>query len=380
MKVAVIVGTRPEAIKLAPVVRELNATHPLRPVLISTGQHREMLDQTLRLLDLCPDHDLRVMTDKQDLAELTGRLVMGLSQVLRAEAPDIVLVQGDTTSCLCGALAAFYLGIPVGHVEAGLRSGVPDNPFPEEANRSMAARLSRWHFAPTEKAVRNLLDEGVPSCTIDLTGNTVVDSLSWLLDREPGRSWFSQDAERRVLVTLHRRESQPSALVGFAQAIARIAKRHGVQVVLPLHRNPAVRAALVPVLAESPCVRLVEPLGYPDFLASMADSHLVLSDSGGVVEEAVTLGIQTLVLRDTIERPEALESGIARLVGVDSHRVSSEALRLLDSPPPRERMPIFLSPFGDGRAAERIVARLAADIVGRPVPTDTDLMTGLGEP
>jgi UDP-N-acetylglucosamine 2-epimerase (non-hydrolysing) len=361
--VLVVVGTRPEAIKLAPVVRELKAHPRLRPLIVSTGQHREMLDQTLRSLGMTPDHDLHLMRDRQLLSDLTARVIASMGKLLRSTQPSAVVVQGDTTSAFCAAFTAAYEHIPVGHVEAGLRSGDPENPFPEELNRRMITVTARWHFAPTRRAQDALLREGVRPDWVQVTGNTVVDNLLWVLRRGLGRSAF-RASRSRVLVTLHRRESHGAIMQGIARALADIARLGDVEIVLPLHKSPAVHDVLVPVLRTTPHVHLVEPLDYFDFIATLADSDLILTDSGGVQEEAPSLGKPVLVLRKTTERREAIECGAAKLVGVDPGTIVREARRLLARAGDPGRL-TPANPFGDGHAAPRIVAALADTIFDR---------------
>ncbi|WP_354642673.1 non-hydrolyzing UDP-N-acetylglucosamine 2-epimerase [Kitasatospora camelliae] len=362
---AVILGTRPEAVKLAPVLRALEESTDFAPLLVNTGQHREMLDQMLARLQLTPHHDLAVMKDRQQLSDLTGRLVEGIGRVLRAEGPDLVIVQGDTTSTLCGALAAFYERIPVAHVEAGLRSGVLDNPFPEELNRLLVSRLTRWHFAPTERAGARLRSEGVPADNVYVTGNTVIDNLLWVRRRAAGRSAF-RTGLRGILVTLHRRENQGDRMRAMAATLLRLARRSDVEILLPVHRSPAVRDVLVTALRDQPNITLTDPLDYFDFTASLAASDLVLTDSGGVQEEAPSLDKPVLVLRTTTERPEVVTAGAARLVGTDPDAIHAAANGLLDDPALYRSMAEAPSPFGDGRAAQRITTRLAEDFAAGP--------------
>ncbi|MEW1914392.1 UDP-N-acetylglucosamine 2-epimerase (non-hydrolyzing) [Kitasatospora sp. NPDC085895] len=357
---AVILGTRPEAVKLAPVARALDDSEDFAPVLVNTGQHREMTDQMLDRLELTPHHDLGVMTHRQQLSDLTALLVGKLGEVLRAEGPDLVIVQGDTTSTLCGALAAFYERIPVAHVEAGLRSGVLDNPFPEELNRLLVTRLTRWHFAPTECAGTRLKSEGVPADNIHVTGNTVIDNLLWTQSRGVGRSAF-RTPRRGILVTLHRRENQGDQMRAMAATLLRLAHRNDVEILLPVHRSPAVREVLLTSLGNHPHITLTEPLDYFDFTASLAASEIVLTDSGGVQEEAPSLDKPVLVLRTTTERPEVVSTGAARLVGTDPDAIHTATNALLDDPALYRSMADARSPFGDGCAAQRIVTRLAED-------------------
>ncbi|MBD0743341.1 UDP-N-acetylglucosamine 2-epimerase [Streptomyces sp. CBMA152] len=354
-----VLGTRPEAIKLAPLARALESDPQFEPVVVTTGQHREMLHQMLDLLRVEVGFTLDVMRTRQQLSDLTARLVKGIGSLLRAQRPDVVVVQGDTTTALAGALCAFYERIPVAHVEAGLRTGVPDNPFPEELNRCLIGRMARWHFAPTERAASHLAAEGIAAEQILTTGNTVVDNLQWVLAEGLGSCAF-RTTRRRVLVTLHRRENQGERMRGMGRALCRLAERGDVEIVLPLHKSPAVRDALLP-LARQEGINLVEPLDYPDFTATLAGCDLVLTDSGGIQEEAPSLGKPALVLRTTTERPEAVEAGAARLVGTDPDAIVAATAALLDDPVAYERMASAGNPFGDGRATERILSQLAED-------------------
>ncbi|MFJ8044396.1 non-hydrolyzing UDP-N-acetylglucosamine 2-epimerase [Kitasatospora sp. NPDC096147] len=366
LRAAVVLGTRPEAVKLAPVVRALDASPYFEPVLVNTGQHREMLEPMLHRLHLTPRHSLDVMRERQQLSALTARLVEGLGEVFRHEEPDLVIVQGDTASTLCGALAAFYERIPVAHVEAGLRSGVPDDPFPEELNRRLVSTMTRWHFAPTERAAHRLRAEGVPPDAVHVTGNTVIDNLLWVRRRKAGRSAF-RTGRRGVLVTLHRRENQGDRMRMMAATLQRLARRGDVEILLPVHRSPAVRDVLESALGHEPHVTLTGPLDYFDFTASLAACELVLTDSGGVQEEAPSLDKPVLVLRTTTERPEVVTAGAARLVGVEPEAIHAAANALLDDPADYQGMAAAPSPFGDGSAARRIVERLTQDCAA-PLP------------
>ncbi|WP_241518799.1 UDP-N-acetylglucosamine 2-epimerase (non-hydrolyzing) [Streptomyces sp. CB03238] len=364
---AVVLGTRPEAIKLAPVIRALGDSPLFEPVLINTGQHREMLEQMLRRLGLTVGHDLAVMRERQQLSALTARLIGGLGELIREERPDLVMVQGDTSSTLCGALAAFYEHVPVAHVEAGLRSGVIDNPFPEELNRQLVTRMARWHFAPTPRAAAALTAEAVPASAVMVTGNTVIDNLLWAHHRTDGRSAF-RSGRRGLLVTLHRRENQGARMRALADTLLRLAERPDVEVLVPLHKSPAVRDVLLPALGANPRITLTEPLDYFDFIATMADSTLVLTDSGGVQEEAPSFDKPVLVLRDTTERPEVVRAGAAKLVGTDPGAVHAAATALLDDRVLYRRMAGAPNPFGDGHASERILGALAHDFGRVPAP------------
>jgi len=360
VRAMLVLGTRPEAIKLAPVARAMSTSTRFEPIVVTTGQHREMLHQMLGLLCVDVRIALDVMRSRQQLSELTARLIGELGEVMRQQRPDLVVVQGDTTTALAGALAAFYEKIPVAHVEAGLRTGVIDNPFPEELNRSLIGRIARWHFAPTPKAARHLLDEGVPAEQVFTTGNTVIDNLLWVLAEGSGTSAFRTGA-KRILVTLHRRENQGDRMRGMGRALCRLAERGDVEIVLPLHKSPAVRDVLLPELEGRTGISLIEPLGYVDFAATLAECDLVLTDSGGIQEEAPSLSKPALVLRTTTERPEAVEAGAARLIGTDPDAIVSAATALLDDPAAYRRMARAGNPFGDGQAAERVLAQLAED-------------------
>ncbi|MFJ9003431.1 non-hydrolyzing UDP-N-acetylglucosamine 2-epimerase [Streptomyces canus] len=360
VRAMLVLGTRPEAIKLAPVARAMATGTQFEPIVVTTGQHREMLHQMLGLLYVDVRIALDVMRRRQQLSDLTARLVRELGAVMREQRPDLVVVQGDTTTALAGALAAFYEKIPVAHVEAGLRTGVIDNPFPEELNRSLIGRIARWHFAPTPAAARHLTGEGVAGEQVFVTGNTVIDNLLWVLAEGTGSSAFRTGA-KRILVTLHRRENQGERMRGMGRALTRLAGRGDVEIVLPLHKSPAVRDVLLPELEGHAGISLVEPLDYLDFAATLAECDLVLTDSGGIQEEAPSLSKPALVLRTTTERPEAVEAGAARLVGTDPEAIVTWADKLLDDPAEYKRMATAGNPFGDGMASARILSQLAED-------------------
>ncbi|MEU1474927.1 UDP-N-acetylglucosamine 2-epimerase (non-hydrolyzing) [Streptomyces sp. NPDC005760] len=360
VRAMLVLGTRPEAIKLAPVARAMATGAQFEPIVVTTGQHREMLHQMLGLLYVDVRIALDVMRRRQQLSDLTARLVRELGAVMREQRPDLVVVQGDTTTALAGALAAFYEKIPVAHVEAGLRTGVIDNPFPEELNRSLIGRIARWHFAPTPAAARHLTGEGVAGEQVFVTGNTVIDNLMWVLAEGTGTSAF-RTGSKRLLVTLHRRENQGERMRGMGRALTRLAERGDVEIVLPLHKSPAVRDVLLPELEGQTGISLVEPLDYLDFAATLAECDLVLTDSGGIQEEAPSLSKPALVLRTTTERPEAVEAGAARLIGTDPEAIVTWANRLLDDPAEYKRMASAGNPFGDGLASERILSQLAED-------------------
>ena len=364
-RIALVLGTRPEAVKLAPVVRVLRTEpHEFEPLVITTGQHRQMLDQILGVFDIAPDVDLDVMRPNQPLAGLTCRVLEGLTELLRSAPPDAVVVQGDTTTAFAAGLAGFYLRIPVVHVEAGLRSYDLDNPFPEEANRRLVGVLSAVHFAPTAAARSALIAEGVSPARIAVTGNPVVDALSALPskngDATPGPlSGIPWDTGRVVLVTAHRRESWGAALIEICAAVAELVDRHDdVHVVYPVHLNPNVDHTVRSILSDRKRVHLVPPLDYLAFVEVMRRAHLILTDSGGVQEEAPSFGKPILVLRNVTERPEGVARGVAKLVGTDRGRIVGEANRLLTDPAAYESMRIGGNPYGDGRAGERIVEAL----------------------
>lgn len=368
MHVLTIFGTRPEAIKLAPVVQAFAAQAGVRHTLCVTGQHRQMLDQVLRIFDLTPDHDLDIMKPGQDLTHVTTAVLEGLGPVLDAVRPDWVIVQGDTTTAFAASLAAFYRQISVAHVEAGLRTGNIYSPWPEEMNRQLTGRIARVHFPPTDAAADNLRREGVPADRLLVTGNTVIDALQWVaarLDADPALSarfaeefrWLDP-SRRLVLVTGHRRENFDGGLARVCEALAQLAARGDVQIVYPVHLNPKVQATANQVLANSPAVHLIPPQDYLPFVHLMRRAHLIVTDSGGIQEEAPGLGKPVLVTRDTTERPEAIAAGTARLVGTDAAALVAAATELLDTPAAYAAMAQAKNPFGDGRASARIVARL----------------------
>jgi UDP-N-acetylglucosamine 2-epimerase (non-hydrolysing) len=393
MKVLTIFGTRPEAIKLAPVIHELqwrSAVCGLRSIVCVTAQHRQMLDQVLDLFGIVPDIDLNLMQDGQSPSQVAARVLAGLEPVLQAERPDWVLIQGDTTTVMATAIAAHHLRIRVGHVEAGLRSGDRFNPFPEEMNRVIADHLSDLHFAPTPRARQNLLREGIPNARIHVTGNTVVDALLWAANQPPTpevvwlleelgvtnqtcqtyqksqRSQMPSDPSGTsgpsgplILVTAHRRESFGAPLRRICTALRELVRRRqDVQVVYPVHLNPNVWGPVHELLGDVPRIRLLPPVDYLALVHLMKHSFLILTDSGGIQEEAPSLGVPVLVLREVTERPEAVEAGAARVVGTDPERIVAEAERLLEDPVAYTAMARVVNPFGDGHAAERIVAAL----------------------
>jgi UDP-N-acetylglucosamine 2-epimerase (non-hydrolysing) len=365
-KILLIFGTRPEAIKLCPVIRGLRE-HPNKfdVKVCVTAQHREMLDQVLEAFEVQPDHDLDLMLPGQTLFQSTSRILAGLEPVLRAERPAMVLVQGDTTTTLCGALAAFYSGIPVAHVEAGLRTHDMRQPFPEEMNRVLASHLTALHFAATEMAAQNLRDEGVPADSIHVTGNTGIDAVLFVREAlEQGRleqgalrrrEWPELDASKRlIVVTAHRRESFGDGFGRICRALAKIADRGDVQLVYPVHPNPNVQDPVQRYLAGHPNVRLIEPLSYVPFVDLMRRAYLLITDSGGIQEEGPSLGKPILVLREKTERPEAVLAGTVKLVGTDEDRIIHEAAVLLDDRNAYDEMSRVHNPYGDGHASARI--------------------------
>jgi UDP-N-acetylglucosamine 2-epimerase (non-hydrolysing) len=372
MRVLCVFGTRPEAIKLAPVIAELRRHADITPEVCVTAQHREMLDQVLDLFDIRPDYDLNLMEHNQTPSQVASAVLRELEPILHRAQPDWVLVQGDTTTVAAAALAAFYARAQVGHVEAGLRSHDKWRPFPEEINRRVAGVIADLHFAPTERARQNLLREGMPESKVVVTGNTVIDALCWVESQpwdlqslgERGRE-LADPARRLVLVTAHRRENFGAPIENICQALANIAAHYGdtVRVLYPVHRNPNIREPVHRLLGALPNVILTPPLEYLPMVHLMKRSRLILTDSGGIQEEAPSLGVPVLVLREVTERPEAVECGTVRLVGSDRERIVTEARRLLDDPREYERMARAVNPYGDGRAAQRIVAALR----GQPV-------------
>ncbi len=369
-KVAVVFGTRPEAIKLAPVIFALQSRPETFQVkAIATSQHREMLDQVLGLFRIIPDHDLSIMLRGQDLFDVTSRALLGLRDVYEKESPDVVLVQGDTTTTFIASLAAFYQKRPVAHVEAGLRTDERYSPFPEELNRRMTSALADYHFAPTMSAKANLLREGHPESRIFLTGNTVVDALLWVLEKiekEPLKSQladrfsFLSPKRRLILVTAHRRESFGTPLKNICSAVREIITCNpDVEVLYPVHLNPNVNQPVHETLGGVDRVHLTAPLEYDSLVYLMKRCYFVLTDSGGIQEEAPTLKKPVLVLREVTERPEAVSAGTAAVVGTDPAGIMGKTQLLLDNPAEYAKMTASVNPFGDGHAAERIVEILA---------------------
>ena len=377
-KILLVFGTRPEAIKMAPLVKKLQEMpEEFQTIVCVTGQHREMLDQVLRLFDITPDYDLNIMKPNQDLYDITSRILLGMRDVLREVQPDIVLVHGDTTTSMAAALAAFYQQIPVGHVEAGLRTGNIYSPWPEEMNRLMTGRISTHHFSPTPLAKENLLREHVDEKQIIVTGNTVIDALQMVVERlkndellanevsakinQMGYDVQRLDGNRRmVLITGHRRENFGEGFLNICHAIKHLAEQYkDVDFVYPMHLNPNVRKPVLEILGDkAENVFLIEPLDYLPFVYMMQHSTLILTDSGGVQEEAPGLGKPVLVMRDTTERPEAVEAGTVLLVGTNREKIEQGVSMLLDDADCYRRMSEAVNPYGDGLACERIVKKL----------------------
>lgn len=353
IKVMPIFGTRPEAIKMAPVVQALYADESFEVVIAVTAQHREMLDQFLRFFEMKPRYDLNIMREGQTLADITSRAVEGIDKVLRKEKPDLVLVQGDTTTAFVGALAAYYYKIPCGHIEAGLRTGDKFAPFPEEINRKLIGAIADLHFAPTRKAKENLLRENVDEKTIFITGNTVVDALLWTLNRLPPPS--IQHGFRTILVTAHRRENWGEPMERICRALRRIVDKFpDTRIVFPMHKNPVVREVALREMGNHERIELCEPPEYFEFVRMMRDAYLIVTDSGGVQEEAPTLGKPVLVLREKTERPEAVEAGVVKVIGTDEERIVAEVSKLLTEETAYKAMQRPVNPYGDGKAAQRI--------------------------
>jgi UDP-N-acetylglucosamine 2-epimerase (non-hydrolysing) len=372
-KIMIIYGTRPEAIKMAPVVAGIQRSLHLDATVVVTGQHRAMLDQVNDLFGIKPDHDLNIIRPRQTLEDVTVGALTGLGDVIRAERPDMVAVQGDTTTSFVGALAAFYQRVPVVHVEAGLRTSDPYAPFPEEINRRLTTQMASVHLAPTPTSRANLTTEGVKPDRITVSGNTVIDALLDVVARrlpytDPVLEALS--GRRTVLITAHRRESWGAPMARSAAAIARLARRYPqVTFVLPAHLNPAVREVLLPPLGGFPNVVITEPLPYGQFSRLMQDSTIILTDSGGVQEEGPSLGKPVLVMRDTTERPEAVEAGTVRLVGTDEEKIVEEMAHLLDDSEHYAAMANAVNPYGDGHAARRSVQAIE-HFFGRADPPD----------
>jgi UDP-N-acetylglucosamine 2-epimerase (non-hydrolysing) len=363
-KIAIIFGTRPDTIKLAPIILDLQKHARYQTINIATAQHRQMLDQVLDVFRIKPDYDLNIMEPQQSLATLTKNSIAALDEVLVETRPDMVLVQGDTTTTFVGSLAAFYRQIPVGHVEAGLRTADKTNPFPEEINRRLTSCIADLHFAPTSTAKQALLREHVLPEQIVVTGNTVIDALAYSIKKrfrfsETRLNGYVTEKRRIVLLTMHRRENWGKPMTGACEAVLALAKRYpDDRFIFPVHLNPIVREVVYPILGDLENVILIEPLPYSEFVNLMARSFLILTDSGGVQEEGPSLGKPVLVLRTVTERPEAVKYGTVKLVGLDPLKITSTAQLLLDNPKAYHRMASATNPYGDGHASERTIQAL----------------------
>jgi UDP-N-acetylglucosamine 2-epimerase (non-hydrolysing) len=362
IKIAVIFGTRPDTIKLAPVIIELKKDkNNFRVITIASAQHRQMLDQVLDVFNIKPDYDLNIMKPEQTLASITKNTIEALDNILIKEKPDLVVVQGDTTTTFVGSLAAFYRQIPVGHVEAGLRTNDKFNPFPEEINRRLTSCMTDLHFAPTGTAKKALLKENTPQEKIWVTGNTVIDALIHTVKKNyifsvPLLNNLTGQNKRIVLITMHRRENWGEPMKGASEAVKQLADLYpGINFIFPVHLNPIVREVVYPVLVNISNVHLIEPLDYLDFVNLISRSYLILTDSGGIQEEGPHFGIPVLVLRKVTERPEAVKYGTVKLVGLDKNKIFSTAKKLLTSKTDYKKMASAVNPYGDGLAAERIV-------------------------
>lgn len=373
MKVLVIFGTRPEAIKCFPVVHELQRNERTDVRVCVTAQHRGILDQVLDLVGLVPDHDLDLMRPSPTLANITNDVLEGVEKVILSERPDRILVQGDTTTTMASALAAFYHKVPVGHIEAGLRSGDNYSPFPEEMNRKIVGSIADLHFAPTPQARNNLLKENVSPDRIHVTGNTAIDALHEIRRRLNGHGSHALEPsvadlldqiavsnKRLILVTSHRRENWGAGIDNICRALRILAARGDVHIIFPVHPNPKVHGPVHAALGNNSAITLLPPVDYLPFVELMSRAYLILSDSGGVQEEAPALGKPVLVMRDTTERPEGVEAGVSRLVGVDTQRIVSEAVRLLSDEAAYREMSHGRNPYGDGMASQRIVESILA--------------------
>ena len=360
MKIAIVFGTRPEAIKMAPVVKECER-RKLDHIVIVTAQHRQMLDQMLEIFRIRPKYDLNIMQQNQDLFHVTAAVLNEIKPVLQKEKPDVLLVQGDTTTTFAASLASYYLKISVGHVEAGLRTWNKFNPFPEEINRQLTSRVADFHFAPTPWAKENLVKEGIRDENIYVTGNTVIDALLMIVDpnyrfREGTLSSIDFTSRRVILLTSHRRENFGEPMAGIFTACRDLVEKNGdVELIYPVHPNPNVQQKAKEILAGVPRIHLIEPMEYRPFVQLMNKSYLILTDSGGVQEEAPTLGKPVLVLRQTTERPEAIQAGTAKLVGTDRDVIFREGQRLLSDSAAYREMSSKANPYGDGKSASRII-------------------------
>jgi len=357
-KIMTVFGTRPEAIKMAPVILELEKRQGVRVIKVSTSQHREMLDQILDLFEIVPDYDLKIMQKNQTLSQIVERAMSGFRKVFAEVHPDIILVQGDTTTAFAGALAGFYEGIPVGHIEAGLRTWNVHSPFPEEANRRMISTVASYHFAPTEGNKKNLLNEHVDQNSIIVTGNTVIDALYYVLKHKASNGFaeqFCPDGQKLILVTAHRRENFGEPIKNICKALTKIAEQHkDVEIVYPVHLNSNVQIPVRSLLNSVERIHLLEPLDYQDLCSIMSKAYLVLTDSGGIQEEAPALGKPVVVLRTETERPEAVDAGTVAVVGTKTEAIVAKTKELLCNEKAYKQMSRAVNPYGDGKAAKRI--------------------------
>ncbi|MEO1927626.1 MAG: UDP-N-acetylglucosamine 2-epimerase (non-hydrolyzing) [Nautiliaceae bacterium] len=364
-KMLFVFGTRPEAIKMAPVIKKLKETNIFDVKICVTAQHREMLDEVLKIFEITPNYDLNIMKKNQDLYDITSNVLLNLKDVFDDFKPDLIMVHGDTTTTFSASLAAFYQKIDIAHIEAGLRSGNIYSPYPEEANRKMTSVLAKYHFAPTLKAKENLTKEGVSEKNIVVTGNTVIDSLLWMVEKIEKDSELKEKILKRlnfsfdskfILVTGHRRENFGKGFLNICEALKEIALKHkDINIVYPVHLNPNVREPVNKILKGIENIKLIEPLNYLEFVYLMSKSYLILTDSGGVQEEAPSLNKPVLVMRDTTERPEGIEAGCLKLVGTDKEKIIKEVEKLLNDKNEYDKMSKCKNPYGDGKASDRIV-------------------------
>lgn len=370
MNVLIVFGTRPEAIKMAPVIKQFQQVSSISLEVCVTAQHRQMLDQVLDLFDIKPDYDLDIMKSGQNLTDITSNILLGMQNVLQQKKYDLLLVHGDTTTTMATALAAFYEQIPVAHVEAGLRTGNMYAPWPEEMNRSLVGRIASVHFAPTQRAKQSLLSEGIKEKNIIVTGNTVIDTLqevvskieknSILLNALKEQFDFLDRQKRLILVTGHRRENFGGGFENICHALKQLSKHDNVEIVYPVHLNPAVQKPVKQILKDINNIHLIAPLDYLPFVYLMNRAYLMITDSGGIQEEAPSLGKPVLVMRETTERPEAVEAGTVKLVGTNIDQITNEAKKLLNDPALYQKMSQALNPYGDGHASKRILAAIQA--------------------
>ncbi len=388
MKIMLVFGTRPEAIKMCPLVLEMQKDPRVEPIVCVTGQHREMLDQVLDIFDIQPDFDLNIMKHGQDLTDVTVSILSGLRDVISDVKPDCIFVHGDTATTFATTLAAYYQKVPVGHVEAGLRTGDLYSPWPEEGNRKLTGTLAKYHFAPTQWSQSNLVNEGIAKTDITVTGNTVIDALLWVAHKLDSDEQLHASIEaklpkldptkRMVLVTGHRRENFGKSFDNICHAIRDLALRGDVEVVYPVHLNPNVREPVDRILKGVPNIHLIEPLDYLPFVALMKKSAIILTDSGGIQEEAPSLGKPVLVMRDTTERPEAVTAGTVKLVGTNQDIIVSEITKLLDSDDAYLAMSFAHNPYGDGHACKHIIDSMFADVTGvKDIKLDVAALTNL---